>query len=232
MSDTSPDEVERQLAELDAIRRRVMNVIGHALRTPMATLRGLVEVVAKNPEAAKQEELTDALVRTTRRLERLLDDVLVASDVSTRLPTASAREVDLVQAVRTAWIEAGQDDEGLVIEGSARARVGNDALRWILFHLVDNAVRYGVQPVTVALGEADGMARIECRSPGPELNEADLRNAFELFYRGEAAVMKNTSGMGVGLPVVARLAEHSGGTVAIDALEGGGVVTVVELPAP
>ena len=227
------DEVARQLAELDAIRRRVLNVVGHALRTPMATLRGLVEVLDNDHDLQTREQVIPALVRTTRRLERLLDDVLVASDVTTRLPTANAMAVRVIDTTRQVWSELGAAGE-LVIEGETdtRALVGNDGLRWMLFHLLDNAVKYGEGPVTVELRSDGAEAIVTVTSAGTALNPDDLARAFELFYRGEAAVISSASGMGVGLPVARRLAEHAGGTVTLRAREGGGVTAELRLPRP
>ncbi|HEX9889952.1 MAG TPA: HAMP domain-containing sensor histidine kinase [Nitriliruptorales bacterium] len=224
-------EVARQLAELDAIRRRVLNVVGHALRTPMATLRGLVEVLGSEPDQPTLDQVVPALVRTTRRLERLLDDVLVASEVTTRLPTAAPSPVRVADVVRKVWSELAEPAE-LVVEGDAatQAFVGADGLRWMLWHLLDNAATYGQGPVTVALGAEEGGSVVRISSGGPELDPDDLARAFELFYRGEVAVISSASGMGVGLPVVRRLAEHAGGSVCLRARDGGGVTAILRLP--
>lgn len=227
------DDVARQLADLDAIRRRVLNVVGHALRTPMATLRGLVAVLDNDDDPQTREQVIPALVRTTRRLERLLDDVLVASEVTTRLPTAAPVPTRIVDVVRKVWREVSETAE-LVIEGDTDtvAMVGSDGLRWMLWHLLDNAAKYGDGAVTVELSTRVGTAVVRISSGGPPLKTEDLDNAFELFYRGEAAVISAASGMGVGLPVVRRLAEHAGGTVELTPVEDGGVEATLRLPAP
>lgn len=233
MSETTlSSELEQQLEELDAIRRRVLNVVGHALWTPMATLGGLVEVLAQADDEDTRGTVTPALVRQTRRLERLLDDVLVASDVTTRLPPEEPELLHPTEVAVGVWHELEQSGDALVSDGAdQRAWVGREQLRWMLRHLLDNAVKYGEDPTTVRVRRDGDRARVDVDSPGPQLPPSDIENATQLFYRGERAVISSASGMGVGLTVVAQLAEHAGGRLEIEARDGGGVVSSLDLPA-
>lgn len=217
---------------LEEVRARVMNVVGHALRTPMATVRGQVEVLSRTTDPAQREALTEALLRSTRRLERLLDDVLVASQIDTRLPVGHREAVLVGDAVRVVWGEVGSDRPlSLTGVADATAYVAPDALRWMLRNLVDNAVRYGTGAVEIDVQKANGSVRISIGGPGPDLPDNELRNAFELFYRGEHAVMEDAARLGVGLSVVQRLCDFAGGQVELRRRERGGTVAVLTLPA-
>lgn len=231
MGGSAADALEAEQAALRDVRERVMNVVGHALRTPMATVRGQAEVLARTTDEAQREQLVDGLLRTTRRLERLLDDVLVAAGIETRLPVRAPEDVRLADVVHVAWAELGSDRSlQLTGEPTATARVAPDALRWMLGHLLDNAVRYGAGHVEVGIRVLADRATVTVGSEGPDLSPGDLANAFELFYRGEHAVMVAGDRMGVGLPVARRLAEFMGGTVTLAPRPGGGVVATVTLP--
>lgn len=224
--------LDAEQAALREVRERVMNVVGHALRTPMATVRGQVEVLARTDDEAQRDELVSGLLRTTRRLERLLDDVLVASGIETRLPVRAPEDVRIADVVQIVWAEHGSD-RPLEVTGDAgaTAHVGPDALTWMLRHLVDNAVRYGHGPVEIGIRVLGDRATVAVGGAGPDLSEQDLANAFELFYRGEHAVMVSGARMGVGLPVSRRLAEHMGGTLTLEPRPGGGSVAVATIPS-
>lgn len=128
----------------------------------------------------------------------------------------------------------GDEPDALELLGdrSACVRVGADALRWILRHLLDNARRYGRGAVVIRIEGGAEHVRVEVASDGDPLPAPDLENAFEAFYRGEAAVMASASGLGLGLPVARTLAEHAGGTLALhEGVEGHGAVAGLELPA-
>lgn len=230
------DDVEAQLAQVDAVRRRVINVVGHALRTPVTTLRGLVDVLDRADPERVREEVVPALVRNTRTVERLLDDLLVVSEVTTVLPVDDPEEVDLAGAVREVWTELSVDDgrgwgaDELEIEGTASARLGPRSLQRVLWHLLDNAGKYGDRPVEVTIAEGGTRSSLTIANPGRTPTEEELTLADELFYRSEDAVTR-AAGMGIGLPVSRRILAHVGGSIQLAPRDGGGLVVTLDLPA-
>src|SRR5688572_14582423 len=93
--------------DLDLLRRRVVNVVGHELRTPVTTVRGLAESLVDAPDDDTRQVLTDALVRSAVRLERLVDDLLLASGIFTASPVGDVADIDLADAVaRAGWVAA------------------------------------------------------------------------------------------------------------------------------
>jgi len=225
--------VARQLAEVDALRRRVLNVVGHELRTPVTTLRGLAEAVPTAGEDELRDVIAPALVRSALRIERLVDDLLLASGITTVLPTGPAQSADVDAATRAAWAEVGDDGDVTVEVGGATAAVpgGDPTLVRILRPVLENAARYGVGAVVVRADGAAAEIAITVESGGDLVNEADLGLAFEPFYRGEAAVM-TAPGLGVGLPIARSLTEQAGGRIEMTARSEGGVIVRLELPRP
>ena len=97
------DDLAAERAALGEVRDRVMNVIGHALLPRWRRSAGQVEVLSRTTDASQRDELIEALLRSSRRLERLLDDVLVASQIETRLPVGHREPVIVADAVRVVW---------------------------------------------------------------------------------------------------------------------------------
>lgn len=205
--------------EIDLLRRRVMAVVGHELRTPVTTVRGLAESLVAAGDETVRRTLVDALVRSATRLEHLVDDLLLATGITTAVPVGDSADVDLERALR----DAGWTDP---IEGSGRAHVRPESLARILEPIVDNAVRHG-KPVAARL---DG-ASVEIESAGPELSEGDVVLACEPFYRGERAVM-TAPGLGLGLAIARTVGREEGGDVVVRARDGGGLVVAVRLRPP
>jgi signal transduction histidine kinase len=223
-------DVAHALELLDLARRRFVNVAGHELRTPITTIRGLAEQIPTASEAEMRDEIAPALMRSTRRLERLLDDLLIAAEITTALPVGEPEEVDIVATAVAIW-DAGGDEELLVdgdIEATAMLRPG--AADRLLEHVLENARRYGDAPYRLSAKANGDHVVIEVTSGGAEVAPDDLALAFELFYRGEGAVT-SAPGFGLGLPVARALARQDGGDVRIAAAPGGGVMVTVELPA-
>ena len=207
--------------DLDLLRRRVVNVVGHELRTPVTTVRGLAESLVDVEDDETRRTLTDALVRSAVRLERLVDDLLLASGVFTASPVGDVVAVDLADAVRRAGWPAPVDGTGV-----ATARV--EAVDRLLEPIIDNARRHG-DPVEVRIATHGDRVVLDVESAGPELAEGDVVLLCEPFFRGEAAVM-TAPGLGLGLAVARTIARAEGGDVHAHARAGGGLVVRLELP--
>lgn len=202
----SKAEVSDEAERIDLIRRRVLNVVGHELRTPFTTLRGLTDRLP-DADSAELATLAPAITRLTARLDELLSDMLIASGVSTAEPVSEPIEVDLGAVVRAEWSTAGGD--AAAVEGSAdmtHARAG--MVESILERVFDNAFRHGNSPRSVQLSGRTVMVRCGAHS----LDPADVDQIFEFFYRGEHAVM-NGPGLGLGLPIAREIARLEGGDV-------------------
>jgi signal transduction histidine kinase len=231
MADTaSDDELAQALEALDTTRDRFVHVVGHELRTPVTTLRGLAEELVGS-DGAPTEELAEAILRNARRVESLLDDLLLATDITTALPLGDPEPVDLVPAAQATWdaLEVDADLE-LTGEPELRALLRPGAADTMLARLLDNARRYGQPPFRLDADLRDGRAILTMSSEGAELRPDDVRLAFELFYRAEAAVT-SAPGFGLGLPVARALARQHGGDLTIESRAGGGLEVRIDLPA-
>jgi len=226
-------ELDHRLAEVEALRKRVLNVIPHALRTPITTFRGLAEALTTATDTQIREEIGPALRRLAAQAEHLLDDMLIAAGYTTALPTAAVEPTPVEETIAAVWSDLGGSDEGLVVTSSGRHAVlmAPGSLFKLLVHLLDNARKYGDAPVRVVVGDSDeGVVRLDVVTAGAV--PPDLGMFVEPFYRGETAVMR-APGLGVGLTVARALAEQAGGSVEVVAGEGegGGVTSRVVLPA-
>lgn len=224
--------VEAERAAVDLLRRRVLNVVGHELRTPITTLRGLAESLGTSGDPAAEAELHDALRRTARRTEALLDDLLLATGVSTTLPVADPVPTHVAGAARAAWSEvaAGEQAPGLEIAGDALVNVPVGVLERVFRALLDNALLYGEPPVVVATTAVAGEVIVVVSDHGPGVPSAELALLAEPFFRGERAVLNHHS-LGLGLAVVHSLVDHLGGSVEPRNRAGGGFEVEVRLPA-
>ena len=211
--------------DLDLLRRRVLNVVGHELRTPVTTLAGLAAELQSCDDDVQRTALTEAIARLSGRLDHLVEDLLLASSIATVVPVGDPAPVDLVALARERWTGGPIDFVG---DAPAGARL--ESVRRVLDELLGNAAVYGEPPIVVTGSVAGGRAVLEVANGGLVLDEHELRLAIEPFYRGERAVTAQP-GLGLGLALARTLARADGGELSIRPGVAGGMVARLELPA-
>jgi signal transduction histidine kinase len=228
-SESTPD-VADALEQVDRARWRFVVSVAQELRAPVGELRTMAEEIADGDAARIRDELAPALVSRARMVEHLLDDLLLASDLTTELPGGEPEPVDLIATAQAGW-DAMETGAELKLEGEHEAVVllRDGAADQVLNRVLDNARRYGEAPFCLHT-EFDGdMTRFTVSSDGPVLNE-DLELAFEVFYRGEGAITA-APGFGLGLPVARALARQHGGDIRLAPRPTGGLDVTIELPS-
>ncbi len=226
----SETDVADALAALNAARARFVAVVGHELRTPVTTLRGLAEELVAGGASAV-DELGPAILRSAQRVESLLDDLLLATDITTVLPVGEPETIDLVSTAQAIW-DAFDIDAALELSGDAEVltEMRPGAADTMLERVLDNARRYGQPPFLLHAVRKGDRVKVSVSSAGAELRPDDVHLAFELFYRGEAAVT-SAPGFGIGLPVARALARQHGGELTIEPRAEGGLDVCIDLPA-
>lgn len=209
---------------IDYVRDRVIHVVGHELRTPVTTVRGLAELMTTATDEELRNTLLPALLRNARRTERLLDDLLLAAEVGTVRPTEDADVVDL-----TDLVTEQTTGSSVRVEGWPAGRVvgHRDSIARAIGHLIANAERYHDDTPSMHFEDDDETVTVVVVTPVSQ-QIADLDLVFELFFRGEVAVTR-APGLGVGLAAAKALAQLDGGDVSIDQHDGR-VETRLRLP--
>jgi len=205
-------------------QRRFVADAAHEMRTPIAVLRAHLDAVGGEHASALERDLA-AIDRVVTQLLRLAQ--------ADSLEASSHGEVDLHEvAVNTAAlmgpaaIAAGRS---IGVGGDAPAPVTGDAgaLEMALRNLVENALNHSPagSEVAIEVSAAERCLRVLDRGPG--VAGADRERIFERFWRRERA---DTTGAGLGLSIVSRVAAAHGATVRVDAREGGGAVFTLGFP--
>ena len=242
------DEMDRlaetmndMLARLDqafAQTRRFAADAAHELRTPLAALRGSIEVALRGDRApGEYRRVLASSLDDVERLIRLSEDLLLLSR-SQAGPEPARTRVDLeplLLEVFDAGARLGQAAGVSVrIEAAAPAPVRGDAsaLRRALGNLVENAVKYTPRGGKVGLGLTadDGAAVVTVSDTGIGFPPADAERIFEPFVRLDAARGRDTGGAGLGLAIARSVVQAHGGTVSVESRPGAGSRFTIRLP--
>ena len=214
----------------DAQRRFVADA-SHELRSPLATLRQYAELASTHPADLAPGELAEVVDTASRRLQTLVDDLLVLATVA----EASDRprdEIDLDDLVLTEL--AAFRSAGVTID-SASVRATKVAgqerrLAMVVRNLLANAMRHTTSRVRVATGSDDGGAFLVVADDGPGVPVEERERIFDRFVRLDDGRARDEGGSGLGLAIVAAVVGEAGGTVLVDEAPGGGARFTVRLP--
>jgi signal transduction histidine kinase len=227
--------------DADRARRNLIASVSHDLRTPLTSLRLLVEAI-DDGVLAGPEETAEALRRAKQHvatLSTLVDDLfelarLEAGDISWTLSQVGVAELidETVEAFRPQ-----AEQKGLVLSESVPSDVapvrGNpEKLQRVLYNLMQNAVRHTPQDGTVTLRAErdDGFVRIEVADDGEGIPSDQAEHVFERFFRGGDGA-RNGTGAGLGLSISRAIVEAHGGRIWIEPGEQRGTRVVFTVPA-
>jgi len=222
--------------ELDQMKRDFVTAFTHDLRTPLATVKGYVELVRMDgPVATRQEEDLQGVTRAADLMKALIEDLLELSRLE-RLEELTREKLDLQETVE-ASIEtmrplARSKNVELVVEKTGHLVVeGNSVLLSRAFgNFLDNAIKYTPQEgrVCIRMGEKDNQAVISVIDNGPGIKSRDLPRVFEKFFRARAEIGDEVPGTGLGLAIAKTITEQHGGEVWVESeLDSGSVFTMV-----
>jgi signal transduction histidine kinase len=216
----------------DAERSFLLSV-SHELKTPLAAIRGhgeaLIDGVMAVPKAA------GVIVQESKRLERLVRDLLDLARLNQRSFSVHPREIDLSGVVAQAVSRHGAESERVGVSltgetnGRAPAIADPDRLLQVLSNLIENALRSTPAGGSVVVAVRPGAVTVADTGPGLEPDE--LPHAFERFYLHSRHSRNGAVGTGLGLAIVKELTEAMGGTVAVESEPGHGTTFTLDLPA-
>lgn len=233
------NEMAHQLSEFLARRRAFTAAISHEIRTPVTSIRGFVRAIRDgviSPE--DQEQYLDTILDETRRIERLLEDLLQlerleARQLSMQFEWIPARQLLKRATSRAATrVEAGDIQLKSVVDEGLMVWADEERVDQVLGNLVDNALRYatGCLQLGVRVEEEEGQRRTAVfwvADDGPGIAEEDLPHIFDRFYQASDKVSK---GVGLGLAISREIIHLHGGRIWVENRRGGGAVLYFTLP--
>jgi two-component system phosphate regulon sensor histidine kinase PhoR len=235
-------EALRQLQELDRQKDAFVSTVSHELRTPLTSIAGYAEMLSDGSAgdlSPEQLRLVEVIDRNTRRLQAMIEDILLLSTIEAHDGGATHREVDLAEVATTLaedllpWARAKGVD--VLVDAPAPALVQGDAahLQRALTNLVSNALKFtpagGTVTITVAATAAQVTAAVA--DTGIGIPAAQVPELFNRFFRASNAETASIPGTGLGLSIVRQIAVEHRGSVKVTSREGEGSTFLLTLPS-
>ncbi len=230
------------MRKLESMRRDFVANVSHELKTPLTSIKGLVETLLSGAleDPANNRRFVVLIDEDTTRLTRLIDDLLDLSQIESKAlplrlqPVALRPFFEQLEARFKNQLEAQQVVWDLTIPtGVPSVEADPDRLRQIFVNLIDNAIKFNKPNgrVTISADPDASWVRITVADTGAGIPEGDLPRIFERFYRVDKARSRELGGTGLGLAIVKHLVELHRGRIDIASRLGEGSAFTVSLRA-
>lgn len=214
-----------RLHRLETMRRDFVGNISHELRTPLTVIQGLAETLAEYG-ATDADELRHSLgmvQQQTRRMGRLVDDLLLLSRLETGERPLEAQSINvpvllqgLAEEART--LSGGKHTVELDVDQGLQVRGDENELRSAFSNLVSNAVKYTPEGgrIVIRWFQRGGEACMAVQDSGIGIPSHHIPRLTERFYRVDAGRSSTAGGTGLGLAIVKHVLSRHQGHLAID----------------
>ncbi|MCA1665633.1 MAG: HAMP domain-containing histidine kinase, partial [Myxococcales bacterium] len=239
------DQLASTVSSLEAaqeVRDRIFANINHEIRTPLTLVHLAVSDVKRRLGAtldARTMQQLDGIEMSTRKLLRLVDDLLILAagrEGKLRLAVAAVDLAPMLDVVVATWRPvAEQNGISIAFTGPKRCvrNVDDEKIERVVTNLISNAIKFTPSggSVQVDLIENVNGVEIAVRDTGIGIDDDLKKRLFGRFEQGRPAVHAGARGSGIGLSIVKELTEAHGGEVSVENPRGGGSVFRVLLRA-
>ncbi len=215
-----------RMQRADASRRAFVADAGHELRSPLATIRVLLDRLAEERPLAERATVSARASAEVDRLALLVEDLLTLASADEHAMVLNRTEIDLddvvlaeTSALRARGMPVSVAVEPVRLEGD-QARLGR-----VVRNLLENAERHMGEVVRVRLARDEEAAVLTVDNDGPPIEPRDRERVFGRFVRLDDSRTRGTGGTGLGLAIVAEVVAAHDGRRRGDR-EPGGVVPV------
>ena len=236
----------RKSERLASQQMEFVATVSHELRTPLAVIRSAAQNLSAGvvDEPAQAKRYGELIETEGRRLTDMVEEVLEFAGLDGNRRPLALRPVDVeelardVLATHAASLADGNIDASVTSHDDVGpALADEDAIRRALNNLVANAIKYAADGrwigVTISREFRDGRdhIRIDVSDRGPGIAAGDLPHLFEPFYRGRDAMERQIHGNGLGLSLVARIAQAHGGSATVSSSPDAGATFTLRIPS-
>ena len=227
---------ERRLVRMrtDTIAR-----ISHELRTPLAQIRLFTETLKLNRarDSRERERALSVIDRESRRLDHLVNNVLRFSRRSSDSERLNQRIFSLepfLNEIRSEYLPLARHhgiDVRIDLDKNLQVRADPDALRRMLFNLLENATKFSPEGTLIRISAIDGQpgrTLIRVDDAGPGVPSAQRARIWDMYGRSDG---NDLPGSGIGLSLVRHYVERHDGTVWVEDAPNGGARFVLDFPA-
>jgi two-component system sensor histidine kinase SenX3 len=221
--------------------QQAMHFVTHEMRTPLATIQGSSELLSRyalNEE--KRRHFAVTINTESKRVARMLEIFLNVERLSAGQMQLKREAISVKQMVEVCVervrVLGDRKHIGITLEPVAeelQLTGDRELMEYACYNLLTNAVKYSPQrtEVTVSAWKDGGHVRIAVKDQGIGMDQKEVKQIFQKFYRTKKAEESGELGTGIGLSIVQQIVEQHGGKIGVASQPGAGSCFTIVVPA-
>lgn len=231
----SNEEIER----LETRRRKFLGDVSHEMRTPLTTIRGVIEGIRNDMIPEKDREKSMNLIeKETRRLIRLVNENLDYEKIRSNQIMLEKENIllgevfEVIKEQLTFQAESKHNEIHISVPDTLRIFADYDRLVQILLNITQNSMQFTTDGRIELSGIAgDEETVIEIEDSGIGIDPEEIESIWDRFYKADLSRKNNPLGeFGLGLSIVKQLVELHHGTINVESTKGKGTKFTIKLP--
>lgn len=221
--------------------QQAMQFVTHEMRTPLSAIQGSSELISRYALTEDKRKQIALLINSeSKRLARMVEVFLSVERLSAGQMELKRESIPVKQMVELCVERARPLAErkkiAVTLEpiGDELLLTGDrELMEYACYNLLTNAVKYSPQQteVTVTAKKVDGLIRIAVKDQGIGMDQKEVKQIFQKFYRTKKAEESGEAGTGIGLSIVQQIVEQHSGRIDVISQPGAGSCFTLVLPA-
>ncbi len=230
-----------QLRKLENVRKDFVANVSHELKTPITSIRGFIETLKSGEVEDEniQKRFLDIIDFESERLIRLIEDILILSDLENNLKSTTTDKIEIKEALNEIISIMTQlaMKKNIIItsdiqNGMLPLFFAKDKFKQMIINLIDNAIKYTPEGGKIKINayQNNNQVEIEIKDTGIGIPKEDIPRLFERFYRVDKDRSRSAGGTGLGLAIVKHILELMNGKIKVESELGKGSSFILSIP--
>jgi signal transduction histidine kinase len=227
----------KKLNSMEYLQKDFIRNVSHEFKTPIASIHGFAKLLqSENLSGEERLEFSKIILEETERLSKLSSNILKLSKLEYQSEITEKKPFRLDEQIRSAIVllEPKWNEKNLQLDVTMEKTIclgDEELLQQVWINLIENAIKF-TDPngtITVNIDKESDFLKVSVSDSGAGMDEETKQRIFERFFQGNTS--HSTEGSGLGMSIVKRILELSGGQIEVESIQGKGSTFLVKLPA-
>lgn len=230
------NKMAEELGSMETLKNDFAANVSHEMKTPMSIISNYIQLLQKTELNSVQQEYVSSILESTNRLSSLIFNILKLNKLEAQKIYPKPQTYDLCRQLGDCAIgfESIWEQKNIEFEANMEDKViieaDEELMSLVWNNLLSNAFKFTKPGGLVKINQFsdENLITVEISDTGCGMSPSVVKHIFDKFYQGDES--RATEGNGLGLSLVQRILQISGGTISVNSIEGEGTIFTILLP--